>query len=197
MEENKQPRPRKRSSINLALLIAFAACVASIVSAFTSYQSSREAIRVNRINQKPSVIFELVQNPTGWASKTHALLSYKMINTGAGPALNIHRRYISYLVMKDGSETLVQDCPNDLIYDLLPTQHSPTNPDHINISGFDFAKVSKIKVNLKATYHGDQEIDKNTYYSEVLFLLHPMKQNETITFLVTQRESKYGIENKK
>ncbi len=148
-----------------AFSIALVACIASVVSAFTSYQSSQEAIKANKINQIPYVIFELTQNPSGWATKTHALLSYKMINTGAGPALDIHRRYISYLIMKDDSETLVQDCPNDLIYDLLPTQDSPINPDHINISGFEPDEVSKIKVNLKATYYGNKDIDKNTYYS--------------------------------
>lgn len=196
MKVNKKSLSKKQSSLNLSLLIALFSCAASIISALSSCQSSREAIKANRANLKPYITFNLAQNPVGYVTPTHVLLPYKLLNTGAGPALGIKRRYISSLLDKHGKETIIQDYPMPISDDLLPSQETPPHNDHINVSGFDFSTVDRIKVNLIATYHGDYEIDKRNYYSKIFWELHPIKYNDKIIFIVGYVNRDFGIESK-
>lgn len=192
----KKSLSKEKSSLNWALLIAFAACVASFISAFSSYQSSQEAIKANRANLKPYITFNLAKNPVGYITPTHVLLPYKLLNTGAGPALEIKRRYVSSLLNKDGSETIIQDYPMPISDNLLPSQETPAHNDHINVTGFDPSTVDRIKVSLKATYHGDYEIDKRNYYSKIFWELHPIKYEDKIIFIVGYVNFDFGIESK-
>lgn len=197
MKENKQSPSKNKSPLDLPVLIALFACVASFISALSSCQSSREAIKANRANLKPYITFSLAQNPVGYVTPTHVLLPYKLLNTGAGPALEIRRRYISSLLSKDGKETIIQDYPMPISDNLLPSQETPVHNDHINVFGFDPSTVDRIKVSLTATYHGDYEIDKMNYYSRIFWELHPIKYNDKIIFVVGYINFDFGIGNNK
>ncbi|MDD3296557.1 MAG: hypothetical protein PHU64_04260 [Candidatus Omnitrophica bacterium] len=196
MGKKEEKLNKEKSCLNYAFIIALAACVASFISAFSSCNSANEAVKANRVNLKPYIEFNLAKNPVSYVTPTHVLLPYQLKNIGTVPALEIKRRYVSYLIKKDGSETVIQDYPNPVIDNLLPSQNTPIHNDHISIAGFDSSEVESIKVNLISTYHGDREIDEKTYFSKIVWGLLPIKHNDKIIFIVSYINFDFGIENK-
>jgi len=185
-------------------MVPFLSCVVAILAATAAWQSASAAKKMaeqarltQQVQLRPYVIIQPVSNVLPYKGSSHVTLPYQLENKGTAPALHIRKGYKSFLVDQSGKENLIQafDESKEKTDALAPSQSSAIHMDEINISGFN-SEIVQIKVELKVTYEGFQEVDGRRNYSKATLILTPKKINgDKIVFGVAQPYLDFGFEN--
>ena len=173
------------------------ACIAAALSALAAFICADQLKLANKVHLSPYLMINNTKNVLLYEEPPFIVLPYQLKNCGSAPALKINKGYTSYLVEKSGKMELVQNFrePIEKTDALLPDQISAVHLDNINITGFDIEKITKIKVELKITYQGFEEVDKRTRYSKSILELYPKKTPDNkIVFIVSQPALDFGFE---
>ena len=205
MTEMMMNRIKEIKEITLTGLSAFMgkiekdwiAIVISAVALTTSFHSCSQVNQAQKAQIRPYVIIEPSMNPLQWDGGIFVRFPYRLKNIGQAPSLRILKGYSSYLENKSGNRSLIQPFKEKTGNEdaLAPTQVSAIHVDDINITGFDPAKHSSIRVELEITYEGFCEIDSRRYLSKAIFIFIPERvSNNKFIFYISQPKLSFGYE---